>query len=101
MKIITLTNIHSIGTTMPRPSGSQAPSRNAERTRALGNGRSQPPRKRMVATAEMTTMLPYSPRKKRAKRMPVYSVWKPATSSLSASGRSNGLRLVSATPATR
>ena len=55
----------------------------------------------MLATAEMTTMLPYSPRKKRAKRMPLYSVWKPATSSLSASGRSNGLRLVSATPATR
>ena len=31
--------------------------------------------------------------------MPPYSVWKPWTSSASASGRSNGARLVSAKPA--
>ncbi len=30
--------------------------------------------------------------------MPLYSVWNPATSSCSASGRSNGARLVSARP---
>ena len=43
-------------------------------------------------------MLAYSARKKNANRIPEYSVWKPATSSCSASGRSNGARLVSARP---
>jgi hypothetical protein len=43
-----------------------------------------------------TTMLPYSARKYSAQRKPLYSVMKPATSSDSASGRSNGRRLVSA-----
>ena len=43
-------------------------------------------------------MLAYSARKNRAKRMPLYSVWKPPVSSCSASGRSNGARLVSAIP---
>src|SRR5262245_30034634 len=38
-------------------------------------------------------MLPYSARKKYDQRMPLYSVWNPATSSLSASARSNGARL--------
>src|SRR6188472_589685 len=33
--------------------------------------------------------------------MPPYSVWYPATSSCSASGRSNGARAVSAVPASR
>ena len=79
----------------PAPAGPSKPAR------PLGNGRSHPPRKSIVATAEMTIMLAYSPRKKRAKCMPAYSVWKPATSSDSASGRSNGLRLVSATPQTK
>ena len=46
-------------------------------------------------------MFAYSPRKKSAHFIPEYSVWKPATSSDSASGRSNGLRLVSATPQTK
>src|SRR5437773_12354413 len=41
-------------------------------------------------------MLAYSARKYRAQRKPLYSVWKPATSSDSASGRSKGARLVSA-----
>ena len=36
-----------------------------------------------------------------AKKKPLYSVWKPATSSLSASGMSKGARLVSARPATK
>ena len=35
-------------------------------------------------------MLAYSAMKKKANRMPLYSVKNPATSSLSASGRSNG-----------
>ena len=38
-------------------------------------------------------MLPYSAMKKNDQRRPLYSVWKPATSSLSASARSNGARL--------
>ncbi len=37
-----------------------------------------------------TSMLAYSARKYSAQRKPLYSVWKPATSSDSASGRSNG-----------
>src|SRR4051794_9139789 len=36
---------------------------------------------------------PYSAMKKNDQRRPLYSVWKPATSSLSASARSNGARL--------
>ena len=42
-----------------------------------------------------------SARKKIAKRMPVYSVWKPPTSSCSASTRSNGGWFVSAIAAIR
>ena len=38
-------------------------------------------------------MLAYSAMKKNDQRRPLYSVWKPATSSLSASARSNGARL--------
>src|SRR5262249_22866436 len=38
-------------------------------------------------------MLPYSAMKITSQRKPEYSVWKPATSSLSASARSNGARL--------
>ena len=43
-------------------------------------------------------MLMYSAIWKRPQRMPEYSVWYPATSSCSASGRSNGARFVSAMP---
>src|SRR5215218_6681916 len=64
-----------------------------------GNGPCQPPRYRLVATAETVTMLMYSARKNSAKLMLLYSVWYPATSSCSASGKSNGARLVSATAA--
>src|SRR5579871_4309465 len=38
-------------------------------------------------------MLAYSAMKKNDQRNPLYSVWKPATSSLSASARSKGARL--------
>jgi hypothetical protein len=41
-------------------------------------------------------MLQYSPKKKNTKIIPECSVKKPATSSLSASGKSNGVLLVSA-----
>src|SRR5882724_12069145 len=56
----------------------------------------QPPRKSSVATQETVTMLAYSAMKNMANFMELYSVWYPATSSVSASGRSNGIRLVSA-----
>src|ERR1700760_3853808 len=62
-----------------------------------GHGARQPPRKSVVATAERVTMLTYSARKKSANFSDEYSVWKPPTSSDSASGRSNGARLVSPT----
>src|SRR5262245_613582 len=63
------------------------------------NGPYHPPRYRFVATAETVTMFTYSARKNSAKLMLEYSVWYPATSSCSASGKSNGARLVSAMPA--
>src|ERR1700722_12290799 len=61
-----------------------------------GHSGCQPPRNRMVATQQTVTMLAYSAMKKAANFMLLYSTWKPATSSFSASGRSNGIRLVSA-----
>ena len=67
----------------------------------LGKGGSHPPKKTVTATHEMMIIAVYSPRKKKANFTPEYSVLKPDTSSDSASGRSNGLRLVSATPATK
>ncbi|MNK23070.1 hypothetical protein D3C87_413580 [compost metagenome] len=48
-----------------------------------------------------TKMAAYSPRKIRANFIEEYSVWKPATSALSSSTMSKGLRLVSAKAATR
>src|SRR5579862_5527705 len=50
----------------------------------------------MVAMQLTVTMLAYSAMKNEANFMELYSVWKPATSSFSASGKSNGTRLVSA-----
>src|SRR5207253_5057855 len=62
-----------------------------------GNGALQPPRNSVVANAETVTMLTYSARKNSANFIEEYSVWKPPTSSDSASGRSNGARSVSQT----
>ena len=64
-----------------------------------GHGQLPPPRKSVVAMAETVTMLTYSARKNSANLSEVYSVWNPPTSSDSASGRSNGARLVSPTMA--
>src|SRR5437764_13075399 len=64
----------------------------------FGKGRSQPPQKSVTAIADTVIMLAYSARKNRENRKPLYSVWNRATSSDSASGKSNGARLVSATP---
>jgi hypothetical protein len=61
------------------------------------NGSVPPPRNSVVAIAETVTMLTYSARKNSANFSDEYSVWNPPTSSDSASGRSNGARLVSPT----
>src|ERR1700747_3240415 len=68
---------------------------------STGNRGCQPPRNRMVVIEATVTMLAYSAKKNAANFMLLYSVWKPATSSVSASGRSNGMRLVSANAAIR
>src|SRR6476620_6664179 len=67
----------------------------------LGNGRSHPPQNNVTAIDEITIIAAYSARKKSENRNPLYSVWNPATSSDSASGKSNGARLFSATPQTK
>ena len=51
--------------------------------------------------ADIVTVFMNSARKNSAKRIELYSVWKPPTSSCSASTRSNGGRLSSAVPAMR
>ncbi len=66
-------------------------------SRENGRGARQPPRNRVAASAETVVMLTYSASMNMAKRSDEYSVWKPPTSSPSASGRSNGARLVSPT----
>src|SRR5688572_11436687 len=66
-----------------------------------GSGPAQPPRNSVAPMAETAKTLAYSARKNSANRMPLYSVWKPAASSDSASIRSNGVRLVSAMPEIR
>ena len=62
-------------------------------------GPAGPPRKRVTMMADIVTVFMNSARKKRAKRIEEYSVWKPPTSSCSASTRSNGGRFSSAVPA--
>src|ERR1019366_8223948 len=62
---------------------------------------SPPPKKSAAAMAEERKTYAYSARKKSANFRPENSVWKPATSSDSASGISKGVRLVSATEAIR
>ena len=64
-----------------------------------GPGPIQPPRNIAAAIPETTMISMYSTSRKLPKRMPPYSVMKPCTSSASASGMSNGVRLVSAKPA--
>src|SRR5208282_4675182 len=61
-----------------------------------GNGGSQPPRNRIVAMAHMVAIATYSPSINIRYGVEPYSTMKPATSSDSASTRSNGGRFVSA-----
>jgi hypothetical protein len=63
-------------------------------------GECQPPRKMIVASAETANIATYSAKKNITNRKPLYSVWNPATSSDSPSGRSNGERLQLAREAT-
>src|ERR1700688_2024764 len=61
-----------------------------------GNGGSQPPRNRIVHIAHIVQTATYSPSMNIMYGVEPYSTMKPATSSDSASTRSNGGRLVSA-----
>src|SRR5262249_47264384 len=66
-----------------------------------GNGGSQTPRNRIVAKANILGIGMYPRRKNSRKGVDKYSTAKPATSSDSASTRSNGGRLVSASADTK
>src|ERR1041384_4599751 len=63
---------------------------------AIGNGGNQPPRNMIVPIAHMVAIATYSPSMNIMYGVEPYSTMKPATSSDSASTRSNGGRLVSA-----
>src|SRR5688572_29938563 len=63
---------------------------------AMGNGGSHPPMNRIVVIAHMVAIATYSPSMNIMYGVEPYSTMKPATSSDSASTRSNGGRLVSA-----
>src|SRR5687767_13863476 len=65
------------------------------------NGMSQPPKKSVATIALTVTTLAYSAMKNIENFIALYSVWYPAMSSDSASGRSKGSRFVSAKAATR
>jgi hypothetical protein len=60
-----------------------------------------PPKNRIAVRVLISTILQYSARKKNTKIIDECSVKNPATSSDSASGRSNGVRLVSASADTK
>src|ERR687892_1757215 len=64
--------------------------------RTSGAGPRHPPRNSVTPIAATVTVETYSPRKNIANVIPEYSVWNPATNSVSASARSNGGRFVSA-----
>src|SRR5207302_9676934 len=66
-----------------------------------GNGGSQPPRNRIVHMAHMVAIATYSPSMNIMYGVEPYSTMWPATSSDSASTRSNGGRLVSASAETK
>lgn len=65
---------------------------------SIPNGGKYPPMKNITVIALTRIIFAYSPKKNKAKLMEEYSTLYPATSSASASGKSNGWRLVSARP---
>src|SRR5947208_6683219 len=68
---------------------------------AIGTGGSQPPMNRIVVMAHIVAIATYSPSMNIMYGVEPYSTMKPATSSDSASTRSNGGRLVSASAETK
>src|SRR2546428_3377466 len=68
---------------------------------ATATGGSQPPRNRIVHMAHMVVIAAYSPSMNSMYGVEPYSTMNPATSSDSASTRSNGGRLVSASAETK
>src|SRR5690349_7888625 len=64
-----------------------------------GSGEFQLPKKRMTPSILTRSIMAYSASMIIAQRNPEYSVWKPATISDSASGRSKGALLLSASDA--
>src|SRR5260370_10722439 len=64
-------------------------------------GPCHPPKNNKVARQPTVNMFTYSAMKNIANFMALYSVWYPATSSVSASGKSKGIRFVSAHAAIR
>src|SRR5215218_2754034 len=68
--------------------------------RASGPGPRQPPKKHAVPIPAIAIISMYSANRNEPKRIPPNSVLYPATSSESASGRSNGARALSANAAT-
>src|SRR5271168_3950935 len=85
-----------------RPNGIRiTDGRKCVKAQEAGNGDSQPPKNMIEQRHETVIMLVYSAMKNIANLKLEYSVWKPATSSDSASGKSKGTRLVSAMAATK
>src|SRR6202040_3735769 len=82
-----------------KPGKSEKTRSQVELFKRLGNGRSHPPSHNVTAMDETAIIAEYSARKNKDQRKPLYSVWNPAVSSDSASGKSKGARLVSATMA--
>src|SRR5688500_16011643 len=75
---------------------SQAPFTSPNMLSRCRIGMSQPPRKSVAISIDTVSTCAYSAMKNIENFIDEYSVWYPVTSSLSASGRSKGRRLVSA-----
>jgi hypothetical protein len=74
----------------------KASTKGSNKKRKEKSNESQPPKKTNVASMLIAIIDPYSAKKNKAKPMLEYSTLNPDTSSLSASGRSNGALFVSA-----
>src|SRR5579863_9460719 len=82
-------------------SENQTTPKGAQLRGGMSTGGSQPPRKKIVAMAHIVVIATYSPSMNKRYGVEPYSTMKPATSSDSASTRSNGGRLVSASAETK
>src|SRR5438874_7408591 len=95
-----LYNVIKAKSTNVTPGNSENTKSHVSPVSQCGNGRIHPPSQSVTAIDETAIIAEYSARKNNDQRKPEYSVWNPAVSSDSASGKSNGARLVSATIAT-